>query len=122
MPSPATRVDQQRRTFGDTSVQNTSFAETQTILRALEFAMARGGFGGNVKQKKMAAVLIRRMQSNKSVSGRHLQLMSVLKRGATIDQMIKVTGSSRRTIFRYLNHLEEAGFDIIITDGKYKFK
>ena len=103
-------------------MQNTSFAETQTILRALEFAMARGGFGGNVKQKKTAAMLIRRMQSNKSVSGRHLQLMSVLKRGATIDQMIKVTGSSRRTIFRYLNHFEEAGFDIIITDGKYKFK
>lgn len=103
-------------------MQTTSFAETQTILRALEFAMAKGGFGTNTRQKKTAAVLIKKMKSNRSVGGRHLQLLNVLKKGVTIDEMIKATGSSRRTMFRYLNHLEDAGFDIVITDGKYRLK
>jgi hypothetical protein len=103
-------------------VQNTTFAETQTIIRALEFASAKGGFGTNKKQKQTAAALLKKLKSNRSVGGRHLKLVGVLKKGATIDEMIKATGSSRRTMFRYLNHLEEAGFDIIIVDGKYKLK
>jgi Fic family protein len=103
-------------------VQNTSFSETQTILKALQFALAKGGFGNNAQQKKAAASLIKEMSGNKSVSGRHQQLMNLLKKGSTIEQMIKSTGTSRRTIFRYLNHFEEAGVDIKIEDGKYKLK
>ena len=103
-------------------MQTTSFAETKTILRALEFALAKGGFGTNAVQKKAAVALMKKMKSNKSVAGRHLQLMNVLRKGATIDEMIRATGSSRRTMFRYLNHLEDAGFDIIIADGKYRLK
>ena len=60
------------------------------------------------------------MKSNKSVSGRHQQLLSILKKGATIGQMIKTTRSSRRTIFRYLNHLEEAGVGLELVNGKYR--
>lgn len=101
---------------------NTSFTETQTILKALQFALAKGGFGNNPQQKKTAAALIKEMSGNKSVSGRHQQLMGLLKKGSTIEQMIKATNTSRRTIFRYLNHFEEAGVDIKIEDGKYKLK
>ena len=103
-------------------MQNTSFLQTQTILRALEFTLSKKGFGGSAPQKKAAETLIKRMKSNKTVSGRHQQLRKILKGGATINQMIKATGSSRRTIFRYLNQFEEAGIDIIITDGKYRLK
>ena len=103
-------------------MESTSFLQTQTILRALEFTLGKGGFGSNAKQKKAAAALIKSMKSNKSVSGRHQQLVGMLKKGATINQMIKATGSSRRTIFRYLNHFEEADVDIILVDGKYKLK
>jgi hypothetical protein len=103
-------------------VENTSFLETQTILRALEFAVAKGGFAGNARQKKAALNLIREMQSNRSVSGRHQQLVGMLKKGASIDQMIKATGASRRTVFRYLNHFEQAGLDIKIEEGKYRLK
>lgn len=103
-------------------MQSTSYLQTQTILRALEFATSKGGFGTNARQKKTAAGLIRDMKSNESVSGRHQQLTAMLRRGASIAEMIKATGASRRTIFRYLNHFEDAGLAISIADGKYKLK
>ncbi len=101
-------------------MQNSSFLQSQTIVRALEFSLAKGGFGGNARQKKTAAALIKNMKSNRSLSGRHQQLVALLKRGADIEQMMKAVSASRRTIFRYLNHFEEAGFEIVIQDGKYK--
>jgi len=102
-------------------VQHTSFLESETILKALEFASAKGGLT-NARQKKTAAALIKRMKSNQSLSGRHQQLRDLLKRGATIEDMIKSIGSSRRTVFRYLNHFEQAGLTIALEDGKYKLK
>ncbi len=103
-------------------MQNTSYLQTQTIVRALEFALAKGGFGGNARQKTRAAVLLKEMRSNKSVSGRHQQLVGMLRKGATIEQMMQASHSSRRTIFRYLNHFEEAGLNIAIKNGKYRLK
>lgn len=103
-------------------MQKTSFQQTQTILRALEFALARGGFGGDASQKKTAATLVKDMKGAKSVSGRHQLLTSLLKKGSTIEEMMKTTAASRRTIFRYLNSLEEAGVDIVLADGKYRMK
>ena len=101
-------------------MQNTSYGETQTILQALEFALAKGGFKSNAGRKKTAQTLIRKMKSGKSVSGRHRQLTGILKKGATIEQMINATGTSRRTIFRYLNHFEEAGLTLVLEDGRYR--
>ena len=101
---------------------NTSFLETQTILAALEFALANGGFGSSGSQKKTAQRLVKSMKSTESVSGRHQQILQMLRKGATIGQMIKATEASRRTIFRYLNHFEEAGMDIELVDGNYRLK
>lgn len=103
-------------------MRNTSFLENQTILRALEFSLGKSGFGANAKQKKTASALIRKMKSTDSVSGRHQQLMTMLKKGARLEQMMKASGSSRRTIFRYLNHFEEAGAELSLQGGKYKIK
>lgn len=103
-------------------MQNTNYLQSQTILRALEFALARGGFGSNSKQKRTAQSLVKEMKSNKSLSGRHEQLAGMLERGATIAQMMKATNSSRRTVFRYLNHFEDAGVDIALEDGRYRLK
>jgi len=118
----ARAVTSRFRIVGDAIVQNTSFLETQTILRALEFSLSKGGFGSDPRQKKTAAALVKSMKSNKSVSGRHQQLAGVLKKGATIEQMMKAVGASRRTIFRYLNHFEEAGNEIVISGGRYQLK
>ena len=106
---------------GRCGVQQSSFIETQTILHALEFASAKGAFQ-SPRQKKTAGELIKRMKSNQSLSGRHQQLRDLLRRGATIEEMIKTIGASRRTVFRYLNHLEEAGLTIVLGGGKYRIK
>jgi hypothetical protein len=108
--------------FGDSAVRNTSFLETQTILKALQFAITKGGFTASPTQKRAASALIKKMTSTKSVSGRHQQLMGMLKKGVSLAQMMKAASASRRTIFRYLNHFEDAGLDIVLSDGKYKLK
>ena len=103
-------------------MRTTSLLHTQTLTRALEFALAKGGFGRNAQHRKTAITLLKEMKSNKSVSGRYQQLMRLLQKGATIDQMMKATGASRRTMFRYLNHFEDAGFDLAIEGGAYRIK
>lgn len=103
-------------------VRNTSFVETQTILKALEFAVAKSGLGGNARMKKTAIALIKNMKGTSSVSGRHQQLMDMLKKGSTLQQMMKATGASRRTVFRYLNHFEDADIDITLDNGNYHTK
>jgi len=103
-------------------VQNSSYLQTQTILRGLEFALAKGAFGDNQGQKRTALTLIREMKDNKSVGGRHQLLTSILKKSATIEEMMKATGASRRTVFRYLNQLEEAGVSIELDGGRYRLK
>ena len=108
--------------MGGVFVQSTSFLQTQTILDALEFSLTKGGFNGRPGQKKTALRLIKTMKSTKSVSGRHRQLVGMLKKGASIDQMMSATGASRRTIFRYLNHFEDADIEIEIINGKYRTK
>ena len=97
-----------------------SFSQTQAILKALEFTVSKGGFGSNAKLKKTAQTLMKSMKSNESLSGRHEKLIALLRKGATIGDMIRATASSRRTIFRYLNHFEDAGLDIKLVEGKYR--
>lgn len=103
-------------------MEKNGYMETQTILRGLEFALAKGGFSDNPGQKRAAAAIIKGLKGNKSVGGRHQLLNGLLKKGASVEEMIKATGSSRRTIFRYLNHFEEAGIDIQLDHGRYKLK
>jgi len=103
-------------------LKNTSFLQSQTLLKALEFTLSKGGFAGNDHQKKTAIALLKEMRSARSVSGRHQQLTALLRKGASVEDMIKATNASRRTVFRYLNHLEEAGLDLVLADGKYRLK
>ena len=106
--------------MGELHVQNTSYVQTQTMIRALEFTLAKDGFGINTQHKDTAKSLLKSMNSKKSVSGRHKQIASLLKKGSSVSQMMKSVGASRRTIFRYLNHIEDAGFNINIDNGKYQ--
>ena len=103
-------------------MQQSSFTETETILQALKFAQSKGAFGRDARRKRVAGELIKRMRSNRSLSGRHQQLRDLLRRGATIEEMIRGIHASRRTVFRYLNHFEEAGLTIVLEGGKYRVK
>jgi DNA-binding NarL/FixJ family response regulator len=103
-------------------MRTTSYEETQAIVAALEFALKKGGFGQESNQKKTAARIIKEMKSASTVSGRQQQIVQALQKGTTIPQMMKAIGASRRTIFRYLNHFEEAGLDIELTGSTYRMK
>jgi len=102
-------------------VQSSSYLQSQTVLRALEFALAKSGFD-DPRQRKAALALVKDLKGNKSLGGRQQLLTSILKKGATVEDMVKATGSSRRTIFRYLNNFEEAGMDIQLEGGVYMLK
>ncbi len=103
-------------------MQQASFLQTQTILRALEYALSKGGFGSNSTQKKTAASLIKEMKGGRTASGRQQLLIGILGKGATVEEMMKAAGASRRTVFRYLNGFEDAGIDISLSGGKYRLK
>lgn len=103
-------------------LKKTNFIQSQTVMKSLEFALSKGGFGTDEDQKKTAQALLKEMRSARSLSGRQQQLTAMLKKGASVEEMIKATNSSRRTIFRYLNHLEEAGLDFELVDGQYRLK
>lgn len=102
-------------------MQNSNFLQTQTMLRALEFTLARGGFT-DARQKKTATALIRELKGTDSLGGRQQLLISLLKKGATVETMVKASASSRRTVFRYLNDFEEAGMEIELDKGVYRLK
>ena len=100
-------------------LKGTSFAQTQAILRALEFGIAKGAYKGNANQKKAAQALVQQMKSNKSVSGRHQQLLSILKKGEEMgfevpyhaglqvkkpEDIIKVSLEDALAGFRKLDH------------------
>ena len=103
-------------------MRNTSYIQAQTITTALKFALKKGGFGDNAQQKRTAHELLKALSDNGSLPGRHHQLRKMLEKGAGIEEMIKATDTSRRTIFRYLNHFEDAGIKIVIVDGKYRLE
>jgi len=103
-------------------VTQTGYLQTETIIKALEFTLQRGGFGASARHKKIAATLLKSMKGNQSISGRHQQLASLLRKGATLSQLIKGIGASRRTIFRYLNHFETAGFEVEVENGLYRLR
>jgi len=106
--------------FGVLRLQTNGYLESKTILRSLEYALAKGGFADQPEQKRAALALIKEMKGNKSIGGRQQLLTALLKKGASLEDMIKAVGASRRTIFRYLNHFEEAGINIQLEGGKYR--
>ena len=67
-------------------MRTTSFIANQTILKALDYTLAKGGFGANAKLKKSAVELVKELKSTRSVSGRHQQIMTMLKKGTTLKR------------------------------------
>jgi len=54
----------------------------------------------------------------KTKHGRQVRMLRLInKRNPTIAEMQKVTGMSRRTIFRYLNSLEDYGVRMTLNDN-----
>ena len=96
------------------------FTETFAIHTALRSALRSKQYDKNPAVKKVAQKLCKDLESEKSIYGRQLKMISLMEHGASIDELGRRLRCSRRTAFRYLNHLEDAGVAVKLEDGKYR--
>ncbi len=95
------------------------FTETLAIHVALKTALKTNRYQKNPAVRRAAAKLIAELESERSIYGRQLKMVGQMEQGATLPDLGRKLRTSRRTIFRYLNHLEDAGITIKLQDNKY---
>jgi len=95
------------------------FTETFAIHVALKTAMKSKTYEKNAAVKKAAEKLCRDLAGERSIYGRQLKMINLMERGATLADIGRKLRCSRRTVFRYLNHLEDAGIAIKLQGTKY---
>ena len=95
------------------------FTETFAIHVALKHALKAKQYGKTPAVRKAAEVLCKELHGEKSIYGRQLKMIGLMEKGATIAELGRKLRSSRRTVFRYLNHLEDAGVSIKLEGSKY---
>ncbi len=96
------------------------FTETFAIHVALKAAQKGRLYEKNKAVKKSAEVLCKELESERSIYGRQLKMINLMEKGATIEGLGRKLRCSRRTVFRYLNNLEDAGVGIKLVSGKYQ--
>ncbi len=95
------------------------FTETLAIHVALKAALKSRCYEKNVAAKKAAQKLCKDLESERSIYGRQLKMINLMEKGVSIGELGRKLRCSRRTAFRYLNHLEDADVAINLQDGKY---
>lgn len=96
------------------------FAQSFAIHVALKAAQRAKAYKGNSLAESAAKELCKNLEAPKSVYGRQLAMIRLMATGTTIKQIGRQLRCSRRTAFRYLNNLEDAGVAISLVDGKYR--
>ena len=95
------------------------FTETLAIHVALKMALKAKRYEKSAETKKAALKLCKELESERSIYGRQLKMISLMEKGATINEIGRKLKCSRRTAFRYLNHLEDAGVSVKLDGNKY---
>jgi Fic family protein len=95
------------------------FTETLAIHAALKAALKGKVLDKNAAVKKAASSICRELEGERSIYGRQLRMISLMEGGATLVDLGKKLRCSRRTVFRYLNELEEAGIPIKLEGASY---
>ncbi|MHC5111849.1 MAG: HTH domain-containing protein [Planctomycetota bacterium] len=98
---------------------SSDFTETLAIHSALKSAVRSKVFDTNPEVKKAAQKLCKDLDSERSIYGRQLKMLGLMQKGASVAELGKKLGASRRTLFRYLNYLEQAGIEIKLENNKY---
>ena len=96
------------------------FTETFAIHVALKQALKAKQYDKTPAVRQAAEKLAKDLQGERSIYGRQLKMVSLMERGVSIGELGRKLKCSRRTAFRYLNHLEDAGVSIKLVDGKYR--
>ena len=95
------------------------FTETFAIHVGLRSALKSRQYQKNAAVRKAAEKLCDELQGERSISGRQLRMVNLMEKGVTLAEISRTLRCSRRTVFRYLNHLEEAGISINLSGSKY---
>jgi len=104
-----------------TNMKNRSdFTATFAVHAALRLALKQKLFAKDARLRKTAARLVADLESDRTIYGRQLRMLSLMQAGASIDRMRRKLRCSRRTVFRYLNHLEAAGVKITLEGQEYR--
>ena len=103
-----------------TNVTNRSdFTETLAIHAALRAALRQRLLAGDDRVRRTAEKLAAALESERTIYGRQLKMLTLMQKGASIDTMRRRLRCSRRTIFRYLNDLESAGVHVSLENQRY---
>ncbi len=100
-------------------LRGSDFKETYAVHAALRAALKSKLFTKDAGAQKAAEKLLKHLESDKSIYGRQCKMLRLMEKSATIAQLRKGLGSSRRTVFRYFLDLEEAGIDIKLDGSTY---
>ena len=95
------------------------FAETFAIHVGLKAALRSKQYDKTPEVKRAAERLCKELESERSIYGRQLKMVAGMAKGATLADLGRKLRGSRRTVFRYLNYLEEAGVSLKLSGGKY---
>ncbi len=95
------------------------FTETFAIHVALKGALKSQQYGGNAAVRKAAERLCADLAGERSIYGRQLKMINLMEKGTSLAEIGRKLRCSRRTVFRYLNHLEDAGISITLDNNKY---
>ena len=96
------------------------FTETLAIHVALKAAVKSKQYEKHAAVKAAAMRLCKELEGEKSIYGRQLKMISLMEKGVSIAELGRRLRCSRRTAFRYLNYLEDAGISVTLEGGKYR--
>ena len=96
------------------------FTETFAIHVALKAALKSRQYEKSAAVKKAASKLCKELEGEESIYGKQLKMLSLMEKGASIAELGRKLCCSRRTVFRYLNYLEEAGIPVTLEGSKYR--
>jgi biotin operon repressor len=86
---------------------------------ALKAALRAKQYAKHDAVRKAAQQLCSELEGERSIYGRQLKMIGLMEKGATLAEIGRKLRCSRRTVFRYLNHLEDAGIAIKLDGSKY---
>lgn len=95
------------------------FTETLAIHVALKSALKAKKYAANAAVRHAAERLCKDLESERSIYGRQLKMLGLMEKGVTLVGLSRKLRCSRRTVFRYLNHLEDAGIALKLDGTRY---
>jgi biotin operon repressor len=95
------------------------FTQTFAIHVALKQALRSKQYDKNAAVRSAADRLCSELQGERSIYGRQLKMITLMEKGVSLAELGRKLHCSRRTVFRYLNHLEDAGISIKLDRNKY---